>query len=119
MIITGLSGIKKALAEHREATAKGTRKGLIRAGLFLQRASQKVVPVDTGVLRASVATIPTGEGFNTEVTVGYGTDYAIYVHENLEARHKPGKTAKYLEGPLRDNEGKLREILTTAIREEL
>lgn len=35
------------------------------------------------------------------VSVGYTQAYAVYVHEDLEAKHKPGKTAKYLETPLR------------------
>jgi len=35
------------------------------------------------------------------VIVGYTAAYALHVHENLKARHKPGKVAKYLEGPAR------------------
>ena len=34
--------------------------------------------------------------------VVYDTDYAIYVHEDLNARHKKGKNAKFLERPARD-----------------
>lgn len=32
---------------------------------------------------------------------GYAMVYAIYVHENLNARHAEGKMAKYLTGPAR------------------
>ena len=42
-----------------------------------------------------------GEGFDTDIIVGYEAEYAIYVHEGLEARHKSGKQAKYLEAPSR------------------
>lgn len=48
------------------------------------------------------------------VTVGYSTEYAVYVHENLMAMHPVGQ-AKFLEGPYRSNSGRIKEI----IREEL
>lgn len=35
------------------------------------------------------------------VVVGYDTEYAVYVHENLMAYHKPPTQAKYLEQPAR------------------
>lgn len=35
---------------------KELKDGLLKAGLFLQRVSQEVVPVDTGALRASAFT---------------------------------------------------------------
>lgn len=31
------------------------------------------------------------------VVVGYTQNYAVYVHEDLNAKHKKGRTAKYLE----------------------
>ena len=36
-----------------------------------------------------------------EVIVGFTQRYALPVHERLDTRHAPGKTAKYLEGPAR------------------
>jgi hypothetical protein len=50
--------------------------------------------------------------------VGYTQEYAIDVHENLEAAHKPGKQAKFLEGPARKlaNEGTLGRIIVEAVR---
>jgi IS1 family transposase len=38
---------------------------------------------------------------NQSVVVGYTQKYALYVHEDLNARHAPGKQAKYLEDPAR------------------
>ena len=48
-----------------------------------------------------------------DVVVGYATNYAIYVHENMKARHAPGKQAKYLEQPARqlNNDGTLGRIM--------
>lgn len=47
----------------RDAVKKGVKldKALLLAGLRLQRDSQQLVPVDTGALRASAFTRPTGE----------------------------------------------------------
>lgn len=49
--------------------------------------------------------------------VGYTAAYALYVHENLEARHKEGKQAKFLEQPARElsNSGELKRIIRTMI----
>lgn len=44
--------------------------------------------------------------------VGYSANYALHVHEDLEARHAPGKSAKFLEKPARE----LREELARIIR---
>jgi len=38
---------------------------------------------------------------NVTVVVGFTQNYAIYVHENLEARHRVGQ-AKFLEQPARE-----------------
>jgi hypothetical protein len=66
--------------------------------------SQKLVPVDTGALYSSgnVSQIMR-EGNRIFVRVGYGgpaAPYALYVHENLYAKHDAPTQAKYLETPL-------------------
>jgi hypothetical protein len=45
------------------------------------------------------------------VVVGYTAAYAVYVHENLEAKHKEGKQAKFLEQPARELTQEFREII--------
>jgi len=66
--------------------------------------SQLIVPVDTGALRASgFVHPPMKENNRTFVRVTYGgpaAHYALYVHENLYARHAAPTQAKYLETPL-------------------
>ncbi|GAG45176.1 unnamed protein product, partial [marine sediment metagenome] len=49
--------------------------------------------------------------FDADILVSYSTDYAVYVHENLNARHKPGKSAKYLEKPAREKKSELIKII--------
>lgn len=64
-------------------------------------------PVDTGALRSTIHV----EGPTTEaggsiscaiVAGGPAADYAIHVHENLEAHHPVGQ-AKFIEEPLRES----------------
>jgi len=45
------------------------------------------------------------------VQVGYTQRYALYVHEDLNAHHAPGKQAKYLEAPARRLERELGQIV--------
>jgi len=118
MSVQGAKNIKRALEAHKKRTSKGLRKGLYRAGLFLQRESQKIVPIDLDNLRPSADTRMEGTGRDVAVIVSYGTDYAVYVHENLEARHKPGKQAKFLEQPLREKRKRMRDIVVEAITGE-
>lgn len=117
--VQGMKNVEAAIKAHTKATAKGVRIGLYRAGLFLQRESQKVVPVDTGALKGSATTRAEGEGLDTAVIVGYGTDYGLYVHENLDARHKPGKYAKFLTRTLVLKKDRMRQIVTDAIEDQL
>ncbi len=62
-----------------------------------------LTPVDTGALRASGHVNPPEiDGQDITVTLGFGgpsADYAIYVHEDLEAFHPVGQ-AKFMEAPL-------------------
>jgi hypothetical protein len=61
------------------------------------------VPVDSGALRASGEVLPPEiSPGHVSVTLAFGNssvNYALIVHENLEARHPVG-SAKYLEIPL-------------------
>lgn len=115
--VTGKDRVKKALIKKGTRYAIGYQRGVFRAGLWLQRESQKIVPVDSGVLRDSARPIPSGTGFDTEVRVTYNTHYAVYVHEDLNARHKPGKTAKYLEIPARTGRKKMSQIFRESLEQ--
>lgn len=53
---------------------------------------------------------------NQVLTLGYQAAYAIHVHENLQARHAPGKQAKYLSDPAKRFRGQMRNIVRNAVR---
>lgn len=66
------------------------------------RVSLRLVPVDDNILRSSAwLSKPFDLGSKVLVKIGYGTHYAIYVHEILTNYHKPPTQAKYLEQPMR------------------
>jgi len=111
--MTGMSKVLANLKRSNLTTAAGVERGLKDAGLFLQRESQKICPIDLDNLRPSARTDSKGKGFNTDVIVHYGVgaNYAVYVHEDLQAKHKPGKQAKYLEQPAREKKSEMIEII--------
>ncbi len=85
-----------------------------RSGALVVKAeSQRLVPIDFGILRSSAFIRKTGISFNTKMQVGYSTAYAIYVHENPEARHAEGTQDKFLEDPLKNltNDGTILRIV--------
>lgn len=65
----------------------------------IAKASQEQCPVEYGRLRASFFMAQTGTTEKPKVLLGYGTDYAVYVHERMGLRHPVGK-AKFLEDPI-------------------
>lgn len=134
--LNGLTALRKTAQRRRVYTERQVAANLLKAGYFLQRESMKIVPVHTGVLRASANTRAIGNGLDREVRVGYGTNYALRVHEDLEAAHGtdfntkhaeriaaapagdkywflrgPNQQAKYLEQPIREKWDRLRQIV--------
>lgn len=77
---------------------------LLDCGNDLQQKAVDITPIDTGALRASAFT-EAESGSNPSVIVGFEEEYAIFVHENLEAHHPVGQ-AKFLEQPLKENADK-------------
>ena len=82
--LASITGVKEVLANiKRQDAALGLKMalGLKAAGLKLQRDSQRLVPVDTGNLKASAFTRSFGSGWSSSVVVGYTASYAVFVHE--------------------------------------
>ena len=64
--------------------------------------SQKLCPVEFGFLRGSGYVsdpIITADG-TILISIGYSSEYAVYVHEIVTNYHKPPTMAKFLELPL-------------------
>lgn len=109
--VKGVAAVLRMMRKEDARIARGVERGLKRGGLFVQRESQKIVPLDTGALRASARTTHTGKGYSTVVTVSYSMHYAVIQHEELRFRHKPGRMAKYLEIPIRTKQSEILKIV--------
>ena len=77
-----------------------THTGVRLAANVIVAESKRRVPVDTGYLKGShyIEMLSNRNGMPI-AEIGCTAEYAIYVHENLEANHPHGK-AKYLEDPM-------------------
>ncbi len=93
--LKGLSQVLENFKGAKSSIEADIARGLKKAGLFLQRESQQIVPVDQGNLRGSAFTRSTGHGSSVDVTVGYTAEYAVFVHEDMEARHGKEFNAAY------------------------
>jgi hypothetical protein len=91
--------LRSGLARHAEEAPTALDSALFQEANAIFAKSQRLVPVRYGHLKGSgVVEGPT----NGVVLIGYGgpaAPYALIVHEDLEAAHKPGRQAKYLEEP--------------------
>lgn len=101
--VLGAKDIQNALKKKVRGTGKKFEKALEKGAKLILRESKKLVPVASGALKNSGRIVKTGSYFKTQVAVTYTMRYAIYVHEDLTARHKKGKSAKFLEIPIKRN----------------
>jgi hypothetical protein len=95
----GVEQTIRALSPGGVAYARTARLGeqrLLAAAQAVLDLSQYYVPVDTEELKNSATLDHEGEGFDVVFTIGYHTDYAVFVHEITEYYHRPPTGAKYL-----------------------
>ncbi|MEV5509047.1 minor capsid protein [Streptomyces orinoci] len=102
-----------ATAAIRQAAARGARLG---AEHVLQVSRQKV-PIEEGTLERS-GTVSVDEQQAT-AAVSYDTPYARRVHEDLTARHAPGRSAKYLESVLPETAGEVQALIAAQVKRTL
>ena len=113
--ITGMPNIIKNLKIVSAIKMVDIGLNMKKAGLFIQRESQKIVPIDTTHLKGTANTRNIGgAGPKTDIVVSFGSEaytYAVYVHEDMDAKHKPGKRAKYLESVCREKKKEIFDIV--------
>lgn len=86
----------EVIAALEAASFEGTQ----LAGEYLLGESDALVPLEEGDLSRSGEV--TSDATTGQVAVSYDRPYAVRQHEELTWRHDPGRTAKYLEGPMHD-----------------
>ncbi|KAA0004644.1 MAG: HK97 gp10 family phage protein [Thermoplasmata archaeon] len=118
MIVIKIKGLKELREAFKRAPLKTKdeiNKAIAKSGFLVERESKKITPVDTGRLRASIRT----DLMPMKAVIAPHTDYAIYVHENLRARHKPPGQAKYMEKGKQKAEPKIEDFFKQAINNVL
>lgn len=93
----------------KEVAEKAAMKGLKLLAENILGESQKLVPVDTGILQKS-GTMTTDKA-NKTVTISYNTPYALKQHEDGSLKHPRGGEAKYLERPFNEKAGQAENFI--------
>lgn len=82
--------------------------------------SRDVVPYDTWALHDSAKMVKSSSTTNLETwRISYNKYYAIYQHEVLYYKHKPGRKAKYLSWVARDMAMEFLSIIVNNIRQTI
>jgi hypothetical protein len=95
---------------------RGFQIGVRKAAYYVFQLTQAMVPVDTGYLKSTGSIKFGGSGVQFSFMIGYGADYAIYVHERLDQYHEPPTAAKFVERPMRESRGVVNQMVIAAIR---
>lgn len=95
----------------------GAARGVARWGEHVLQQSRAIVPIDEAVLEHSgqVST----DLARAIAHVSYDTPYAVRQHEEMNYRHAPGRSAKYLERPLNASHQAGLAILAAEVRRAL
>lgn len=118
---TTVMQITRAISKIRRDTEIKIADALEKAGEIILQKSQIYVPRETGALANSGRVEVEGQGFGARSRVLYGGDsapYAVYVHENLEAQHKPPTCAKFLERAAREVGGTIAHVVARELDSE-
>lgn len=115
--IDGFKETYKAMGLLEEEIQKAALKGVKKLADNILGESQKLVPVDTGILKESGA-IDTDKKTNI-VTISYNTPYARKQHEDNTLNHPKGGQAKYLEQPFNEKSGEIEKFVGDAIHKAL
>lgn len=120
--LTGLTPLLATLQKLGANASAFVAPPLYREAEAIMTAAKQRTPVDTGALRASghVAS-PNITATGASVTLGFGgpaITYAIFVHENLTARHLVGQ-AKYLESAINEARAGIEARLAASLGREI
>lgn len=111
--------LKALIASIEDATVPAVRAGL--KPIF--KRSQELVPVDTGALKQSGFLVVQRTKGKIQAEIGYARankpNYAVFVHENLNMRHKAPTQAKFLERAIDEEFPKVHGIIVSYLRSRL
>lgn len=73
------------------------------------------ITVNGEAVRASIEAQSLKGRKTVNVSVSYGAYYAVFVHENLEARHAPPTSAKFLERAAKNKKREMQAVIKSHI----
>ena len=114
--IRGMDKIEANFKKYRVEAFKQIKDAVEDASFDLQGKSQRQAPIDTGDLRGSASTTVDVKTGKVTGEVGFNEEYALDQHESLEYNHPRGGNAKYLEGPLKENQSRYIKEISEALR---
>ena len=114
--IRGLDKIEANFKKYKVDAFRQIKDAVEDASFDLQGKSQRQAPVDSGDLRGSASTDIDVKLAKVTGEVGYNEEYALDQHEHLEYNHPRGGNAKYLEGPLKQNQSRYIKEISAALR---
>lgn len=127
--LSGLDKLNRIVQQGGDRALKAIGAGLYLEAQMAFNESQTLVPIDTGILRASGhITSPKITPDSVEITIAYGgpaNSYAFIVHERIYAPsgkkvyHKPPTRAKYLETPVKRRSKGMSQRLSVYIKRAL
>lgn len=122
MVAATVQGADKVLAAVERLKARilpAASAALYQKAVQIMTASDSLVPVDTGRLRAShYVELPRFSGTVVALKMGYGARYALAVHERVFANHEHGQ-AKFLELAFYEKGARLADWLRLQILQNL
>lgn len=110
--VENIEQIKRFIKSRPEELKKELGKAVKESALLVKKEAQRRTPVATGALRTSIQVKTT----ESEGEIFTNNRYAVFVHENLRARHPVGE-AKYLSKAYRYSRQQIKEIFKKAINE--
>ena len=110
----GKQNFDKNIASALSKIIEGSGRGVKLAAAFVKSESQKRTPVDTGNLKASHYVQIEETRNNVVAEIGLTAEYALFVHEDLEAFHPTGQ-AKFLEMAIKENTDKINKLIAKFI----
>lgn len=110
----------KGLSDGLDRARRGAVRGVSRFSQHVMGDAQELCPKETGTLASSGVAEPAAiDGDLVTAKMGFNTDYAAPVHENLTARHAAGTQAKFLSKAMELNAPKMQAFVAGEIAAEM
>ena len=105
--------------QARTAVHTAAGQGLARAADHLLEVANRTVPVESLDLQRSGKADVDSDRLDAVVSYGRGPSaaYAVHMHEDMNRRHDPGRTAKWLENAMQSERDEALRLIAVDLRQ--